>query len=1052
MSSLKDHYYRLASEVNDERIEAASALLSLLIEVNQSTEWDYALNRLIKGLTTTRQSARYGFSMALTELVRELLYRKDYELSMLQYLELVLAASEVKSNMKGKEERAVLFGRLFGLQALLNSKVLFDESLVSKGDLSKFVDALISLSVAKTWLREPAMFTLCQFISLLLNTSLESVDHICFEILEKTNNEGLSLTTEGVAVFLSIPKDIRDIASKKISYSNETWKNWDPLSRGNLNLLAKVLKETTVEEGMDSERQVNLSKQKGNWSPRVSFVWDIILERFMNPDGDKEELSIEKKNKKRKSSSSVGSKKHKPTVTHISLKEFWKVVIDETFFSEKSSHERKYWGFVIFNRFLNAVPSEDISYLFSPNLMRCLINQVSQSSRFLYKTANGVLNNMTGRARKEFLKAPSILSCLLDESKGGCWNFDFVTKTKTVDSLITILGQQDLDKVNGTEYSFALLQIKDILFKEIYNALSDLSDDSSVDEEPLAKKANDHRLKWFLDKVLLLTRSIKSSISKSDFDCTGYFEDVLKLLIKLSFFKKRSNSRVSLNFQSFAQEKINSCLAEIINTQHKKTSWPYYCISCISKLEGSEKYESVLTFDDELQMVKDETLKLLDSILDLRKSTKNSTRINQLYCFEILFSMVLLLFYMGDEEAILVLEEVKLCFESLFTVGEDEENIDSSIVLVEIILSFVSKKSNLLKKLSFTIWETFLCTPDENGKLQISEKGLQLLYDVLTARENLDGLKALFDTEDNFTEEGNENDKLEEDDDVDDDSQSASQRDSGDDDSESNDDLSDDSDEDTADAEDASEVNVIEKETNLKLAKALGIPEHSGEVKFDELSSLDEESGEESDMDDDDMMAMDEQLSKIFKERQDALSQITSGNQKKAEAVEAKEQVILFKNRVLDLLEIFVKLAPNSHLNLTMIKPLLVCIRLTLDKNIGAKAHKLLKTRISKTKITDAHFNSAAEQNSFQTSLLELVEWIQSELVSSKASNQSLNAASSQACIIVSKNLVSLDPLYLDQIVDIYCIFMKKWALNSKAKIQPTFLYDFINWLSSKRS
>ncbi|KAM9912575.1 hypothetical protein OXX80_014298, partial [Metschnikowia pulcherrima] len=81
MSVSRDHYYTLASEVPQERLEAATKLLSELSEVNKTEEWDYALNRLIKGLTTSRQSARFGFSMALTEVVRELVTKQDYELS-----------------------------------------------------------------------------------------------------------------------------------------------------------------------------------------------------------------------------------------------------------------------------------------------------------------------------------------------------------------------------------------------------------------------------------------------------------------------------------------------------------------------------------------------------------------------------------------------------------------------------------------------------------------------------------------------------------------------------------------------------------------------------------------------------------------------------------------------------------------------------------------------------------------------------------------------------------------------------------------------------------
>ena len=67
-------YDELASNEEGRRITAAEQLVKKILEGNKSgsaengTELTYALNRLIKGLSSGRESARLGFSIALTEV------------------------------------------------------------------------------------------------------------------------------------------------------------------------------------------------------------------------------------------------------------------------------------------------------------------------------------------------------------------------------------------------------------------------------------------------------------------------------------------------------------------------------------------------------------------------------------------------------------------------------------------------------------------------------------------------------------------------------------------------------------------------------------------------------------------------------------------------------------------------------------------------------------------------------------------------------------------------------------------------------------------------
>ncbi|ODV70552.1 DNA polymerase V [Hyphopichia burtonii NRRL Y-1933] len=1045
MSVLRDHYYKLASELPKERIEAATALVSELTKADKKEEWDYALNRLIKGLTTTRQSARFGFSMALTEVVRELVYKKDSGLTLSSYLDQVLKASETKASMKGKEERAVLFGRLFGLQVLVNSQLLFDDSVSSDILLKDFVNALIDLSGSKSWLRETAIFTLCQFIQLYLKTTTDSYD-LLKQILQRINDIGINFTTEGIAVYLSIPKDIRGELANRIQNPKSNWKNGDPFSKGNLPLLAKALKEVDIptdpEENEDGSKKNK--KQKGNWQPRIPFVWDLIVANFVKADEVSDESEEIESLKKRKKSSKSHSKKQKLDITEVvSLKEFWKVVIDESLFSDKSSHERKFWGFEIFAKFVSALQSSQVQYLFTPNFMRCLINQSAQSNRLLNKISTKTLNILLDVAKKDYTKAPEILSRLVDESLGGCWNFDLITKSKITDTLVTILGFVDNDKVNDSEVEHVLISIKKLLLDKFEKAV-----ESQEGDEESMKKPNDNVQKWVLDKLLGLFKNSK----KFEMLDSKWLDDIFKFLIRNSFFKSSHQKNISGNIRKLSQDRLNSFLSDTLSSTKSK-SYTSFCIKYINKLEKSDEYQLSLEFDDELINVKSECHELLSSIKELNKMTKLESRKDQLKCFELLFSMVLIQLYMGDDETVTVLGELRGCYESVFVESLENIDVDPAIVLTEVILSFVSRKSLLLKKLSLIVWETFLCSKNDDGTEKLNEECLKLLFDVLVTKENKEGQQKLFEGEDEFKED-DEDDEDEDDEDEDDEDEDKDESESHD-----SDDEDQGSEEDNDETNGESKQSEVDQQTQLKLAQALGIPtESSGEVKFDDIDSFGDDDGssyESDSMDDEQMMAMDDQLAKIFKDRREAMSNISSGNKRKQEVMEAKEQMIFFKNRILDLLESFSKINSESYLNLSMIKPIVILIDLTLDKNLGVKAHKLLKTRLSKTKLSkDAFkisFDTEAKQTHYKESLLQSIEFFQSR-AAEKNSNLAHSLACSQACITFSKNLVNLDPDYLNKVIDSYSQSLKNWASNPRNKIQASLFFDFVNWLNSKRT
>ncbi|EDZ72713.1 YEL055Cp-like protein, partial [Saccharomyces cerevisiae AWRI1631] len=247
--------------------------------------------------------------------------------------------------------------------------------------------------------------------------------------------------------------------------------------------------------------------------------------------------------------------------------------------------------------------------------------------------------------------------------------------------------------------------------------------------------------------------------------------------------------------------------------------------------------------------------------------------------------MCLVQLYAGDTDSISVIEE--LC-----EFSKHENN--SMVGITEILLSLLAQKKALLRKLSLIIWQQFI--------EEVGLEELQILLDILKARENKQGFAQLFEGEEEFEAIKEEDDASEDESKTGSESESESESDS------------DDADEKDEEDEANEDILNIDKEATSALVKALNLPDNivndKGEVDLDQLEGLSDDGGDDEDeesMDDEKMMELDDQLSEIFKRRKEALSSISTGNQRKFEVKQSRENVISFKHRVVDMLAVYVK-------------------------------------------------------------------------------------------------------------------------------------------------
>lgn len=347
---------------------------------------------------------------------------------------------------------------------------------------------------------------------------------------------------------------------------------------------------------------------------------------------------------------------------------------------------------------------------------------------------------------------------------------------------------------------------------------------------------------------------------------------------------------------------------------------------------------------------------------------------------------------------------------------------EGSDVFVEIILSFLGNPRTLFRKIGEEALSIFAS--------EISAEGLSSLTDILDTDENLEGQKELFNQADDDADadEGDSDDDSGEDSDVE--MIDGEERDSEDQGSGSDSTSEGDSDESDED-ESEDDAELTQFNNLLALTLQTSKPNVDGEAA--------EETSDESDMDDEQMMALDPHLSQIFKQR----SKTTS---KKKEREDAKQNVVQFKARVLDLLAIYLEKQYSSPLSLTVLLPVLRRTRANANKQLAEKASKMLKSFFdTRTK----HKAPLPKPDDFEPTW-EILREIHEEAKLGGGAKIHAEVCSS-ASLHVVKVLVGADKGNYSGVVDVYADTQKQWFSEKKSALQPVLFTLFQNWSVTAR-
>ncbi|KAL2016903.1 hypothetical protein VTK56DRAFT_2864 [Thermocarpiscus australiensis] len=664
------------------------------------------------------------------------------------------------------------------------------------------------------------------------------------------------------------------------------------------------------------------------------------------------------------------------------FKLFWNRVVDESFFSKNASDSQKFSGFMIFQKMLEGATDclFIVPTLFSKNLMVCLMNQAAKEDRYLHRAALKALKAIEAAVER----SPSLLPTLLREllGKHGAYNFDQRTNTKTVDKLLQRTTPTTIKSV------LKIIQSKDA-------AKSGL-------DEPKYYQA--------LGNYLFRLASVPSETPEADTSSKSVPGVAIQSLTELAY----SNKSVPANIKETLRTRATSAFAKLVR---RPEDFGHLCNAILS-------IEADVDQDDEIAgSVLPGVYERLKDLLDPEKTTDATKAPRQ--SLALLHAVGILQFYNQDPDVVDLFEELGECYQKLESGGRgSDEGI--SEYLVEILLAMVARPSSLMRQVSQQVFEAF------TGFM--SPEALKLLTDPLAAEESDKGRQALFSTEDEDMMDAETSDASGSDEgELDSDVEIVNLEDAGS-------EAPDDSDEDLEEKEEKDDKDRDDKDQEALDALDNALAEVLGTHRLDKDHEAD--SGEESDMTDSEMMAVDEKLAEIFKQR-------AKTTNKKKEKKDAKDTVINFKHRVLDLLAIFVKkeAAAANPLVFDVLLPLLHLVRTTTTKALANKACETINN-FSKglKKARSSHTEKMPELDA--EALTKLLEELHDE--ASKDPSHAFARAVSTASLAVASVLCD-EKDRRQQVFEMYARTQLRW-FQGEVKIQPAFFSDWLNWCQSHAS
>eukprot|EP01028_Stygiella_incarcerata_P012789 TRINITY_DN80460_c0_g1_i1.p1 TRINITY_DN80460_c0_g1~~TRINITY_DN80460_c0_g1_i1.p1 ORF type:complete len:1129 (-),score=394.60 TRINITY_DN80460_c0_g1_i1:82-3468(-) len=354
-------FWDLASAKSEVRVVAAAELVSALqakketealepqdIESKEMSMMEYSVQRLVRGLSSSRRGAREGFSIALAEVLG-----RFSEVSTESILNLMETELSLSGQLKPSEERDLSFGRLFCIGALLQGGRL----AANDGALaSRLLQDILSNSKRKSYMSQLGIK--------LVQSILENVESDVFlkdlmPILKPELTEKLSsYTANQISLAALVEDQLQSHGGAPLHKFIPSFHSKGLFHPSNFAKMEAACMDSTV-----------------GVHPNVHIMWDFVMKRVYGGVGGRDELDLEM------------------------LKMIWSKLVEDKMV--ESTPERQFLALQIMIKLLthtSPLSADVVSTVFSPKVCKLLVRHASDKKSLLH----GVVRLTTSSIERVF--------------------------------------------------------------------------------------------------------------------------------------------------------------------------------------------------------------------------------------------------------------------------------------------------------------------------------------------------------------------------------------------------------------------------------------------------------------------------------------------------------------------------------------------------------------------------------------------------------------------------------------------------------------------------
>ena len=352
---------------------------------------------------------------------------------------------------------------------------------------------------------------------------------------------------------------------------------------------------------------------------------------------------------------------------------------------------------MLLEQLIGGLPRGLIEQILSPTCVRCFINHIGSSNRFLHRAAEKLRRAILKRSDVDPDTIPAVLTRLIAPSFGDI-SFDRRTKTKTVETLLSNAAKAGIPEVlhlleelillPGADHEKSNTSARQILVEHLVNAVRSIQIESTM---------KPRTLNFMQGALLILSKFAYFDIPVPPNPGTDVPTPIMTAASR-NMFRSRLSSLLSyLIAQSIDASQIAYDLVFGLVKHQDQLGTP----------------QVLLQLGPGMQKVMDDALDTLQSLQSRKgqRTTQPRTYNSRI----LLVALSILQVHNGDPDAIGILEDLRIIFlREAESPGEPEKRNDVKAI-VEILLSLVSKPSQLFRRVSHDVFASLTADITEQG-------------------------------------------------------------------------------------------------------------------------------------------------------------------------------------------------------------------------------------------------------------------------------------------------------------------------------------------------